>query len=72
MNRKEFGRKRSWTALSAIPAILVRDQGKRRKTSVSVRGIPPEIRKEHLPVTSLGHYRYINLLGEEIEDLVFN
>jgi hypothetical protein len=44
----------------------MRNRRKPQKTSAMIRGIPPEIRKEHLLHASLEHYLHINLLGEEI------
>jgi hypothetical protein len=39
---------------------------KELRTSVRTAGVPADIRTEHLPNTSLGLYRYTNVLGEAV------
>jgi hypothetical protein len=47
-------------------------KGLRKTTNKSVRigAVSTEIRTQHLPNTSIGHYRYANLLGADILQVV--
>jgi hypothetical protein len=61
VNRKGFGRKRSWLNWATVSTFVWRDWGGTRKTSVWI--IWAEIRTKPLQTTSVERYRYAQLLG---------
>jgi hypothetical protein len=60
MDLKRLGKKLPLPKRGTIPAFTWRDWVKLQKTSVSLAGVPVEIRTEHVPNTGQQRYLYCN------------